>query len=110
MFVCKFEEREEIAQLAEAAGIHTCKLELEEREKIAQLAEAAGIHTCKLELEDYLMLEKWYARTGSYMMPCSSCVAAREPSVAISTKSPLVESGMLNASKLDQDGLIRGEE
>ena len=79
--------------------------ELEEREEIAQLAEAAGIRTCKLELEDYLMLEKWFARTGSYMMPCSSCVAAREPSVAISTKSSFVGSGTQNASNLDQDGL-----
>lgn len=57
----------------------------DEMEEIAQLAEAAGIHTCKLDLEDLLLLEDWYACTGSYQMPCRSCLAGASSAIESSS-------------------------
>lgn len=51
---------------------------VEDVEEVAQLAEAAGLHTCALDLEDMLQLELWYEATGSYAMPCRDCIIANQ--------------------------------
>jgi len=43
-------------------------------EEIGALAEAAGLHICKLDLEECLQLDDWHACYGTFMMPSTACL------------------------------------
>lgn len=47
-------------------------------EMVAELADKAGFHTCKLDLEECLMLGDWYAAFGTFMMPSKACLSSSE--------------------------------
>ena len=68
-FTNRLSEREHPAAQVENSALWTN----EDMEEIALLAEAAGIHTCKLDLEECLRLDTWYANFGTFMMPSAAC-------------------------------------